>query len=118
MGDTPTSPVKGFALATLSWFSPIRRPRLWSTLIGGILCPYEAGTPKSEHLRRITINYMKFGISAIEWVWYAAMGVSAGGRANFSPNCQLAVGDFSHVLGRQIAWSVVTRSALRAWGTM
>ena len=26
---------------------------------------------------------MKFGISAIEWVWYAAMGVSAGGRANF-----------------------------------
>ena len=25
MGDTPTSPVKGFALATHSWLSPIRR---------------------------------------------------------------------------------------------
>ena len=25
----PASPGKGFALATLSWLSPIRRPRLW-----------------------------------------------------------------------------------------
>ena len=27
--SSPTSPGKGFALATLSWLSPIRRPRLW-----------------------------------------------------------------------------------------
>ena len=52
MGDTPTSPGKGFALATLSWLSPIRRPRLWWTLIGAILRPYGAGTPKSEHLQQ------------------------------------------------------------------
>ena len=50
MGDTPTSPGKDFALATLSWLSPIRCPRLWLTLIGAILRPYGAGTPKSEHL--------------------------------------------------------------------
>ena len=29
VGDTPTSPGKGEALATLSWLSSIRRPRLW-----------------------------------------------------------------------------------------
>ena len=52
VGDTPTSPVKGEALATLSWLSPIRRPCLWWTLIGALLCPYGAGTPKSEHLPR------------------------------------------------------------------
>ena len=51
MGDTPTSPGKDFALATLSWLSPIRCPRLWQTLIGAILRPYGADTPKSEHLR-------------------------------------------------------------------
>ena len=45
-----SSPVKGCALATLSWLSPIRRPRLWQTLVGAILRPYGAGTPKSEHL--------------------------------------------------------------------
>ncbi len=45
-----SSPGKGFALATLSWLSPIRRPRLWHTLVGAILRPYGAGTPKSEHL--------------------------------------------------------------------
>ena len=50
MGDTLTSPGKDFALATLSWFSPIRGPRLWQTLFGAILCPYGAGTLKSEHL--------------------------------------------------------------------
>ena len=55
MGDTPTSPgirLRRIALATLSWLSPIRRPRLWLTLIGAILGgrPYGAGTPKSEHL--------------------------------------------------------------------
>ncbi len=27
VGDTPTSPVKGFALATRSWLSPMRGPR-------------------------------------------------------------------------------------------
>ena len=27
MSDTPTSPGKDFALATLSWLSPIRHPR-------------------------------------------------------------------------------------------
>ena len=48
--SSPTSPGKDFALATLSWLSPIRRPCLWYTLIGAILCPYGAGTPKSEHL--------------------------------------------------------------------
>ena len=51
-GKPPTSLVKGFALATLSWLSPIRRPRLWWTLIGAILRPYGAGTPKSEHLQQ------------------------------------------------------------------
>ena len=51
MGDTSTSPGKDFALATLSWFSPIRRPRLWKTLIGAMLRPYGAGTPESERLR-------------------------------------------------------------------
>ena len=50
MGDTPTSPGKDFAIATLSWLSPIRHPRLWKTLIGAILRSYGAGTPKSEHL--------------------------------------------------------------------
>ena len=40
----------GATLATLSWLSPIRRPRLWQTLVGAILRPYGAGTPKSEHL--------------------------------------------------------------------
>ncbi len=45
MGDTLTSPGKDFALATLSWLSPIRRPRLWWTLIGAILCPYGALVP-------------------------------------------------------------------------
>ena len=29
VGDTPTSPGKDFALATLSWLSLIRHPRLW-----------------------------------------------------------------------------------------
>ena len=32
VGDTPTSPgirLRRIALATLSWLSPIRRPRLW-----------------------------------------------------------------------------------------
>ena len=29
LGDTLTSPGKGFAIATLSWLSPIRRPHLW-----------------------------------------------------------------------------------------
>ena len=59
MGDTPTSPgirLRRIALATLSWLSPIRCPRLWLTLIGAILRPYGAGTPKSEHLRRIPSN--------------------------------------------------------------
>ena len=51
MGDTPTSPVKDFALATLFWLSPIRRPRLWKTLIGAMFRPYGAGTPESERLR-------------------------------------------------------------------
>ena len=56
MGDTPTSPgirLRRIALATLSWLSPIRCPRLWLTLIGAIRLggrPYGAGTPKSEHL--------------------------------------------------------------------
>ena len=42
--------VVGDTLATLSWLYPIRRPRLWQTLVGAILRPYGAGTPKSEHL--------------------------------------------------------------------
>ena len=56
MWDTPTSPgirLRRIALATLSWLSPIRRPRLRQTLIGAIRLggrPYGAGTPKSEHL--------------------------------------------------------------------
>ena len=53
MGDTPTSPGKGFALATLSWLTLIRCPRLRQTLIGAILRPYGAGTPKSEHLNLV-----------------------------------------------------------------
>ncbi len=54
VGDTPTSPgirLRRIALATLSRLSPIRRPRLWSTLIGAILRPCGAGTPKSEPLQ-------------------------------------------------------------------
>ena len=50
MGDTRTSPGKGSALATLSWLSPIRRPRLRKTVIGATLRPYGAGSPTSEHL--------------------------------------------------------------------
>ena len=50
MGDTHTSPVKGFALATLSWRSPIGRPRIWHTPISAQLRPGEVGTPKSEQL--------------------------------------------------------------------
>ena len=50
MGDTPTSPVKGEALATLSWLSPIVRPRIWHTPISALLRPDGVGTPKSEQL--------------------------------------------------------------------
>ena len=45
MGDTPTSPVKGFALATLCWRSRIDSPRLRQTLYIAILFPYGEGTP-------------------------------------------------------------------------
>ena len=38
MGDTPTSPVKGEALATLSWLSRIGRPRLWPTRPSLVRC--------------------------------------------------------------------------------
>ena len=50
VGDTPTSHVKGCALATPSWLSSIRGPRLWQALIGTILRPHGAGTPKSVQL--------------------------------------------------------------------
>ena len=50
VGDTPTSPGKGEGLATPSWLSSIRGPRLWLILIGTILRPHGAGTPKSERL--------------------------------------------------------------------
>ncbi len=50
MGDTPKSPGKSEALATLSWLYPIRRPRLWQILIGAILRPYGAGIRNSERL--------------------------------------------------------------------
>ena len=45
MGDTPTSPVKGFALATLYWPLRIDSSRLRRTLIIAILFPYGEGTP-------------------------------------------------------------------------
>ncbi len=45
MGDTPTSPVKGFALATFYWPSRIDSPRLRQTLNIAILFPYGEGTP-------------------------------------------------------------------------
>ena len=66
MGDTPTSPGKDFALATLSWFSPIRRPRLWQTLIGAILSPCRAGTPKSEHLPSGRFRLTAFAVASLE----------------------------------------------------
>ena len=59
MGDTPHIP-RRIALATLSWLSPIRRPRLWKTLIGAIRLggrPHGAGTAKSEHLRQIRSDF-------------------------------------------------------------
>ena len=45
MGDTPTSPVKGFALATLYWPSRIDSPHLRQTLNIAILFPYGEYTP-------------------------------------------------------------------------
>ncbi len=74
MGDTPTSPgirLRRIALATLSWLYPIRRPRLWQTLIGRILCPYGAGTSKSERLPQR--GTFRFGGS---W-WYIDCCLSA-----------------------------------------
>ena len=50
-GWSTTSPAKGFALATSSWLSPIRRPRLGQTLTCAIMRPNGTGTPKSEHLQ-------------------------------------------------------------------
>ncbi len=71
----PTSPGKGFALATLSWLSPIRRPRLWETLIGAILRPYEAGTPKSEtHL--MSPNYRSLNEAATILCTYRGLVVT------------------------------------------
>ena len=49
MGDTPTSPVNGFALATLCRVFADERSWPVVDVIGGILCPYGAGTPRSEH---------------------------------------------------------------------
>ncbi len=44
MGDTPTSPGKGFALATHFRPLPIRPPSPRRTLIGPTFHPYGAGT--------------------------------------------------------------------------